>query len=83
MWMMLDSRVVVVVGFQAGVRRGWVLLVRSAVLDFVCVERCELLLVTFVLEAAVVVGQTWVGGWEVVFGVRPPKFPLYGVRYMD
>ena len=81
--MMLDSRVVVVVGFQGVVRREWVLLVRSAVLDVVCVERCELLLATFVLEAAVVVSQGWVGGWEGVFGVRPLKFPLYGVSCMD
>ena len=58
LWILLDSRnvVLVVVGFWGGVRREWVLLVRSAVLDFVCVERCELLLVTFVLVAAVVVG---------------------------
>ena len=38
------------------------LLVRSAVLGFFYVERYELLLVTFVLEAAVVVGRNWVGG---------------------
>ena len=83
--MMLDSRnvVLVVVGFRGGVRREWVLLIRSAVLDFVYVERYELLLVTFVLEAAVVVGGGWVGGWEGVFGVRPLKCPLYGVRCMD
>ena len=74
--------VVVVVGFQGGVRREWLLLVRSAVLDVVCVEKCELLLVTFVLKAAVIVGHGWVGGWEGVFGVHPLRFPLYGLCCM-